>query len=204
MSSGETTSVDDGSTSRASQRSNTTTPHGESQSSKASNSPFEVPNDLLLHHPQSSTTTSTPVDRQAVLEQKMNGLLKTLEPFVHQLDEHVTSVRTSQELLNQELNHLLQVLHQIKLQESIPGGADITAASSSSSASSTAARHRTSGDISADLEEKSRRLLGLKRRLTLVHSILQTVNSRTKKLLLAHNSRISTTSNSSSLQRSSS
>lgn len=199
MSSGETTSVDDGSTSRASQRSNTTTPHGESQSSKASNSPFEVPNDLLLH-PQSTT----PVDRQAVLEQKMNGLLKTLEPFVHQLDEHVTSVRTSQELLNQELNHLLQVLHQIKLQESIPGGADITASSSSSASSSTAARHRTSGDISADLEEKSRRLLGLKRRLTLVHSILQTVNSRTKKLLLAHNSRISTTSNSSSLQRSSS
>lgn len=134
----------------------------------------------------------------------MNGLLKTLEPFVHQLDEHVIAVRTSQELLNQELNHLLQVLHQIKLQESIPGGADITAASSGSSASSsTAARHRTSGDISADLEEKSRRLLGLKRRLTLVHSILQTVNSRTKKLLLAHNSRISTTSNSS-LQRSSS
>ncbi len=134
----------------------------------------------------------------------MNGLLKTLEPFVHQLDEHVIAVRTSQELLNQELNHLLQVLHQIKLQESIPGGADITASSSSSASSSTAARHRTSGDISADLEEKSRRLLGLKRRLTLVHSILQTVNSRTKKLLLAHNSRISTTSNSSSLQRSSS
>lgn len=143
-------------------RSNATTPYGDlSNSDQMSN-----------------------VDRQVMLEQKMNGLFKTLEPFVHKLDEHVIAVRTSQELLNQELNHLLQVLHQIKLQESIPGvSADFSAA---------AARHRTSGDISADLEEKSRRLLGLKRRLTLVHSILQTVNSRTKKLLLAHNSRIST------------
>lgn len=130
----------------------------------------------------SNSDQMSSVDRQVMLEQKMNGLFKTLEPFVHKLDEHVIAVRTSQELLNQEIIHLLQVLHQIKLQESIPGvSADL----------STAARHRTSGDISADLEEKSRRLLGLKRRLTLVHSILQTVNSRTKKLLLAHNSRIS-------------
>ena len=55
-----------------------------------------------------------------LLEQKMNGLFRTLEPFVHKLDEHVIAVRTSQELLNQELNLLLQSLHQIKLQQSIP------------------------------------------------------------------------------------
>lgn len=135
-------------------------------------------------------------ERQLLLDQKLTGLFKTLEPFVHKLDEHVISVRTSQELLNQQLNALLVVLHQIKLQESIPNSG-----LTPSVGGAAAARLRTSADISADLEEKSRRLLGLKRRLTLVHSILQTVNSRSKKLLLAHNSRIPSTTLNSTLPR---
>lgn len=121
-------------------------------------------------------------------EDKINNFFKTLEPFVHQVDEHVIAVRTSQQLLNQQLNQLLHVINQIKdeqqqQQQLMGGDPNIIYAKSQA---------LIGGDIWANLEDQSRRLLGLKRRLTLVHSILQTVNSRTKKLLLAHNSRIIT------------
>lgn len=116
----------------------------------------------------------------------MNNFFKTLEPFVHQVDEHVIAVRTSQQLLNQQLNLLLHTINQIKDDQQSFGvdtvNSNVIYAKSPAMA--------TGADMWANLEDQSRRLLGLKRRLTLVHSILQTVNSRTKKLLLAHNSRV--------------
>lgn len=149
----------------------------------------------------SATYPDDPSDEESnrnMLELKMDSLFRTLEPFIHKLDQHVIAVRTSQELLNQELNSMLTLLHQIQnLDSSVaPTSRSVSSLSIHSVPDSEVAsvssipRGRISADISVDLEDKSRRLLGLKRRLTLVHSILSTVNSRVKKLLLAHNSRL--------------
>ncbi|OTF82447.1 hypothetical protein BLA29_014060, partial [Euroglyphus maynei] len=108
-----------------------------------------------------------------------------------------------QQQLNDELSRLLSILDRIKHypnstsddDDDDQGKSDDKQNANNQSVFIYPKRMFTSGrngddDLSIDIEEKSRRLLGLKRRLTLVHSILQTVNSRVKKLLLAHDSRV--------------
>ena len=124
----------------------------------------------------SGTTESFEKD---IIDKNILELQNTLRPFILKLDESLASTRISQQNLNQELDHLMGVLEMIRQAEKFDTLED-----------EVRARYRLTGDIAADIELKSRQLLGLKRRLTLVHSILQTVNSRVKKLLLSHNSRI--------------
>lgn len=126
----------------------------------------------------------------AIMSSKLDHLFSILEPFVHQLDEHVVAVANSQELLNQQLEAMLAALSALRAHDLPISMSTLSINSSCSFNSSTIPAGRISNDITIDIEDKSRRLLGLKRRLTLVHSILSTVNSRVKKMLLAHNSRI--------------
>ena len=79
------------------------------------------------------------------------------QPVLLNLDESVQGAASSQVLLRQELDQALSSLKELK--------------------------ELTDDDVMATvLEEKSKKLLNLKRRLTLVHTILQTCNERTKKL----------------------
>ena len=78
-------------------------------------------------------------------------------PVLLNLDQSVQAAASSQVLLRQELDQALAGVKQLK--------------------------ELTDDDVMATvLEEKSKKLNMLKRRLTLVHTILQTCNERTKKL----------------------
>ena len=167
-----------------------------------------------------TTDPSEPIKPEIIIEKNMNQLFCTLQPFIMKLDEQVMSVRLSQQQLNDELSRLLSILDQIKQypnnstnvnndddddadnQLDTTKQDDISATQQQQQqqavfiypkrmfTTTSTGGHNCDDDLAIDIEEKSRRLLGLKRRLTLIHSILQTVNSRVKKLLLAHDSRV--------------
>nr|XP_027203163.1 uncharacterized protein LOC113797048 [Dermatophagoides pteronyssinus] len=154
---------------------------------------------------QNETNRNDDPKPEKIIEQNMNELFSTLQPFILKLDEQIMAVKQSQQLLNDELSCLLSILDQIKSNSSgndnNQNGDDDRKKSNNDNQSVFIYPKRMfqSGndgnigdgdDLSIDIETKSRRLLGLKRRLTLINSILQTVNSRVKKLLLSYDSRI--------------
>lgn len=82
-------------------------------------------------------------------------------PVLQNLEQSVQGAASSQVLLRRELDQVLVSVKELK--------------------------ELTDDDVMATvLEEKSKKLLSLKRRLTLVHTILQTCNERTKKLCASH------------------
>ena len=84
-------------------------------------------------------------------------MMRLFEPVLQSLDQSVQGAAASQVHLRQELDHALLSVKQLK--------------------------ELTDDDVMTTvLEEKSKKLLNLKRRLTLVHTILQTCNERTKKM----------------------
>lgn len=124
-------------------------------------------------------------------EKKFNNLFQITKTFVGDLDQRVTSVMSSQRILQQSLDELISLLNQM----SVPFTKKMNMRQNIHSEDDLVVYHNAiftsnCNEISIDLEEKSRHLLALKRRLTLVHSILQTVNSRIKKILLSQNSRV--------------
>ncbi|XP_027203163.2 uncharacterized protein LOC113797048 [Dermatophagoides pteronyssinus] len=156
---------------------------------------------------QNETNRNDDPKPEKIIEQNMNELFSTLQPFILKLDEQIMAVKQSQQLLNDELSCLLSILDQIKSNSSSndnnQNDDDDRKKSNNDNQSVFIYPKRMfqSGgndggnigdgdDLSIDIETKSRRLLGLKRRLTLINSILQTVNSRVKKLLLSYDSRI--------------
>lgn len=133
---------------------------------------------LLSISTEGSSKTVSGIASESQALDKME-LISMMKPFIFKLDESVAATKQSQESLNKELDELLMVLEKIRSVETLTELDE-----------ETKIKYKLSGDIATDIEHKSRQLLGLKRRLTLVHSILQTINSRTKKLLLTHSSRI--------------
>ena len=85
-------------------------------------------------------------------------LLSVFEPCIQSLDQSVQSCLLSQTQLRDQLESLLSALNAIK----------------------------TSPDLSAVIEEKIKRLVTLKRRLTLIQTIVQNANDRTRKLIVSH------------------
>lgn len=84
-------------------------------------------------------------------------LIRLFEPLLQNLEQSAQNAAASQLQLRQELDQSLESLKQLKA--------------------------LTDNDVMATvLEEKSKKLLNLRRRLTLVHTILQTCNERTKKM----------------------
>lgn len=86
-----------------------------------------------------------------------NHLISLFQPVLHGLEEQVHRVASSQVELRSELDTLLISLREIK-------------------------NKVESDTVVAVLEEKSKKLVGLKRRLTLIHTILQNANERCRKL----------------------
>jgi hypothetical protein len=77
------------------------------------------------------------------------------------LEEAVQGVASSQVLLRQELDQVLAALKEL--------------------------REKCDDDsMTVLLEEKSKKLISLKRRLTLIHTIVQTSNERARKLITNH------------------
>lgn len=98
----------------------------------------------------------------ATAKESLEGdLVGLMLPLLTSLEEHVNSVTRSQLLLKNELDGLLLKLGTIK------------------------DNHENDSFIHL-LEEKSKKLLSLKRRLTLIHTILQNSNERTKKIISTH------------------
>jgi len=88
-------------------------------------------------------------------------LVRLFKPVLIDLEEAVQGVASSQVMLRQELDQVLLAMKELK--------------------------ERTDDDSMTQLlEDKSKKLLALKRRLTLVHTIVQTCNERTKKLISSH------------------
>lgn len=148
-----------------------------------------------------NTGSTTDISGRMLIESNMNLLFETMKTSVQKLDKQVISVQVSQQYLYDELCQLLTLLNKIKQYpcDRFPVSENETKNLESPSGTNNNKSvfvypkqmyPASISDISIDIEEKSRRLLGLKRRLTLVYSILQTVNSRVKKLLLAHDSRM--------------
>ncbi|KPM05536.1 hypothetical protein QR98_0040010 [Sarcoptes scabiei] len=111
-------------------------------------------------------------------EKKFNNLFQITKTFVGDLDQRVTSVMSSQRILQQSLDELISLLNQM----SVPFTKKMNMRQNIHSEDDLVVYHNAiftsnCNEISIDLEEKSRHLLALKRRLTLVHSILQTVNT---------------------------
>lgn len=91
-------------------------------------------------------------------KEREEQLLSLFEPMIYELETQVTSVSSAQAELNHQLDNILITVNKIK----------------------------STPDLTLVLEDKSKRLLALKRRLTLVHTIVQNVNERCRKLILAH------------------
>ena len=85
-------------------------------------------------------------------------LLSVFEPFVQSLDQSIDSCLSHQTQLSAQLDSLVSALNAIK----------------------------SSPDLSAVIEDKTKRLVALKRRLTLIHTIVQNANDRTRKLIASH------------------
>lgn len=84
-------------------------------------------------------------------------LIRLFEPLLQNLEQSTQNAAASQLQLRQELDQSLESLKQLKA--------------------------LTDNDVMVTvMEEKSKKLLNLRRRLTLVHTILQTCNERTKKM----------------------
>lgn len=86
-------------------------------------------------------------------------LMQLFTPMLIQLESSVAEVAASQGRLNDELNTLMSRLKQVK--------------------------EASSNDrMAIILEEKSKRLIALKRRLTLVHTLIQNSNERCRRLIV--------------------
>ena len=101
------------------------------------------------------TNTSEQSVSDCSLDPTEHQLINILEPFVYKLDQTIDSCLRSQTQLNSELDSLLKTLNAIK----------------------------SNPDLSAVIEDKTKKLLTLKRRLTLIHTIVQNANDRTRKLI---------------------
>ena len=102
-----------------------------------------------------SSISEQSVISESSLEPTEHQLLSLFEPFIYKLDQTIDSCLRSQTQLNSELDSLLVTLNAIK----------------------------ANPDLSAVIEDKTKRLLALKRRLTLIHTIVQNSNDRTRKLI---------------------
>lgn len=80
------------------------------------------------------------------------------EPLIINLENHVEKVTQSQDNLRRELEALLINLRSVQ----------------------------TNNELTELLEEKAKKLVSLKRRLTLVHTILENVNERCRKMMITH------------------
>lgn len=94
----------------------------------------------------------------AKTKQQQQQLVSLFEPIIFDLDEHIQQLSASQEILHQEIDQLFRNIEAIK----------------------------SNPDLTLVLEEKSKKLFSLKRRLTLVHTIIQNVNERCRKLMIAN------------------
>lgn len=107
------------------------------------------------------TPTSRDSGSESLPKDETNRLTALFGPVLQNLNQSVQDAASSQVLLRQELDQVLVAVKELK--------------------------ELSDDDVMATvLEEKSKKLLSLKRRLTLVHTILQTCNERTKKLCVSH------------------
>ena len=88
-------------------------------------------------------------------------LLQLFKPMLLKLEESVEQVSISQNKLRCELDGLMTKLREVKEASS-------------------------NDQMAVILEEKSKRLIALKRRLTLVHTLLQNSNERCRRLIVQH------------------
>jgi hypothetical protein len=88
-------------------------------------------------------------------------LMNLFYPVILSLEEQVSQVQLSQSLLKNELESLLITINQVK-------------------------EKLDQDRLIVLLEEKAKKLISIKRRLTLIHTILQNSNERCRKLLILH------------------
>jgi hypothetical protein len=86
-------------------------------------------------------------------------LLSIFEPIIKELSESILSVNSTQIALNRQLDSLLIELNDIK----------------------------SNPDLTLVLENKTKKLISLKRRLTLIQNIIQNANDRNRKLIINYN-----------------
>jgi len=108
-----------------------------------------------------SEQSDTPQSSGAGAATDTNQLITLFKPVLYGLEEQVHRVATSQVELRTELDGLLNALRDIK--------------------------NRVEQDtLVTVLEAKAKKLVALKRRLTLVHTILQNSNERCRKLMISN------------------
>jgi hypothetical protein len=86
-------------------------------------------------------------------------LLSIFEPIINELSEEIRNVSSTQIALNRQLDSLLIELNEIK----------------------------SNPDLTLVLENKTKKLISLKRRLTLIQNIIQNANDRNRKLIINYN-----------------
>jgi hypothetical protein len=86
-------------------------------------------------------------------------LLSIFEPIIKELSESILNVNSTQIALNRQLDSLLIELNDIK----------------------------SNPDLTLVLENKTKKLISLKRRLTLIQNIIQNANDRNRKLIINYN-----------------
>lgn len=113
-----------------------------------------------VESPNFDLTDESPISAvQNVADMDTNQLITLFKPVLYGLEEQVHRVAASQVALRTELDGLLNSLREIK--------------------------NRVEQDsLVTMLEAKSKKLIALKRRLTLIHTILQNSNERCRKLMI--------------------
>lgn len=119
-------------------------------------SAIEISHEPLYQPEQESNQEK---DQQGVTPQ--DYLLHLFKPMLIKLEESVQGVAVSQNKLRCELDALMAKLKEVKEASS-------------------------NDQMAVILEEKSKRLIALKRRLTLVHTLLQNSNERCRRLIVQH------------------
>lgn len=113
------------------------------------------------HLPKDAPNETQIEKRETPKESTEQELIRIFKPVLFDLEQTVQGVASSQVLLRQELDQVLAALKEL--------------------------RDKTEDDsMAVILEEKSKKLISLKRRLTLIHTIIQTCNERARKLISNH------------------
>jgi len=116
-----------------------------------------VDSNTVLMSDEPNSDASSPVAEKVLPEDTQ--LIGLFQPVLYGLEEQVHRVATAQVELRTELDALLNSLRDIK-------------------------QNVEQDSLVTQLEEKSKKLIAFKRRLTLVHTILQNSNERCRKMMI--------------------
>lgn len=106
---------------------------------------------------QSSANVSTQLNKNLVLNTK-EAIYELYKPVIYEIEQYCGNLRTSQMVLNKQLEEFFQLLRDLKLK-------------------------LENDKLSEQLDENAKKVIAIKRKLTLIHTIIQNSDDRCKRLI---------------------